>query len=872
MAKKSKGKPKIPRASTKITGSASKKDGKKPGKQEEKPQAEFVETAEQTKANTAITVRFALNEKVIPIYIEEEVKQSYLSFAMSVIVGRALPDVRDGLKPVQRRILYAMNEMGLTHNKPYRKSAKVVGEVLGNYHPHGDVAVYDTMVRMAQDFAYRYPLIEGQGNFGSVDGDRAAAMRYTEARLAKISDELLGDIDKNTVDFIPNYDQSRTEPVVLPTKIPNLLVNGCAGIAVGMATNIPPHNLTEVVNGIIALIDDPNTTIEKLMTIITGPDFPTGGYILGRDGIKDAYTTGRGSITLQAKTRIEDVKGGRQRIVVYEIPYQVNKSVLIENIANLVRDKKMEGISDIRDESDKDGMRMVIDIKKDENPQIILNNLFKHTSMKTSFGVIMLALVDQQPQILNIKGMLAQYIEYRKKIVVRRTKFELDKAERRVHILEGLKIALKDLLRVIKIIRESKDTETARNELIKRLKLSLIQAQAILDMRLQQLTNMEVSKLEEEYKGLLKLISKLKDILSDSKNVLAVVKEELIDIRTRYGDERRTQIIAKQAEINIEDLIKEEAVVVTMSHLGYVKRLPITSYKAQKRGGKGITGIETKDDDFVEDLFVTTTKDYLMFFTNRGKVYWLKVYEIPEAGRYSKGKPIINLIKLETQEQITAAISVKEFKDTSFVVMATKQGMIKKTRLSEFSNPRSTGIIALRLRDGDELIGVKITTGKQDVMMATRNGYSLRTKENDIREIGRSGIGVKGMKLGKGDFVIGMEVAAEKASLLTVTERGFGKRTDLGAYRVQGRGGKGLINIKTNEKTGLVVGIKEVHDDDEVMVMTTSGVVIRSNVSDIRMTGRSTSGVRLIKLEDGDKATAVARLASKDEEVEVKLK
>ena len=834
-----------------------------PAKEQEKEVPVQEELAETKTVKPKVAVRIGPNEKVKPIYVEDEIKESYLSYAMSVIVGRALPDVRDGLKPVQRRILYAMNEMGLTHSKPYRKSAMVVGEVLGKYHPHGDLSVYDTMVRLTQDFKIRYPLIDGQGNFGSVDGDAAAAYRYTEARLAKISDEVLADIEKNTVDFIPNYDQSREEPQVLPTKIPNLLVNGAEGIAVGMATNIPPHNLTEVINGIIALIDDSEITIEKLMTIITGPDFPTGGYILGRDGIKDAYSTGRGSLTLQAKTRIEEMKGGKQRIIVYEIPYQVNKARLIESIAELVRDKKLEGLSDIRDESDKDGMRIVIELKKDENPQIILNNLYKHTSLKSSFGVIMLALVDQQPQILNLKGMLSQYLEHRRKVIIRRTKYDLDKAERRVHIIKGLLIIINDLERAIKIIRFSKDAEA---ELMKRYKLSQVQVQAILDYRLRQLQNLEIQKLEAEYKELLKLIEKLKDILSDSKNVLAVVKEELIDIRTRYGDERRTHIIAKQAEINIEDLIKEEDVIVTMSHLGYVKRLPVTSYKAQRRGGKGITGAETKDDDFVEDIFVTTTKDYLMLFTNRGKVYWLKVYEIPEAGRYSKGKPIVNLIKLETQEQITAALAIKEFKDTVFVVMATKQGMIKKTRLSEFNNPRSTGIIALRLRDGDELIAVKITTGKQDVVTATRNGYALRSKESDIREIGRSGIGVKGMKLGKGDFMIGMEVVFDKSSLLTVTERGFGKRTDLSAYRVQGRGGKGLINIKTSEKTGLVIGIKEVAKEDEIMVMTSSGVVIRSKVSDIRQTGRSTSGVRLIRLSEGDKATAVARLASKDEE------
>jgi DNA gyrase subunit A len=805
-------------------------------------------------------------ERTIPVNIEEEVKSSYIDFAMSVIVGRALPDVRDGLKPVQRRILYAMNEMGLHHNKPYRKSAKVVGEVLGNYHPHGDIAVYESMVRMVQDFVYRYPLLDGQGNFGSIDGDPPAAMRYTEIKLSAIAEEILVDIDKNTVDFVPNYDQSKEEPVVLPTKLPNLLINGCSGIAVGMATNIPPHNLSEVVDALIMLIDDPDVSIEKLMTCIKAPDFPTGGYILGEDGIKDAYKTGRGSLTLQARTKIENVKGGKERIIIYEIPYQVNKSQLIESIANLVRDKKIEGISDVRDESDKEGIRIVIDIRRDENAQIILNQLFKHTSLRTTFGVIMLALVDGEPQILNLKGILTQYIDYRRNVVVRRTKFELDKAEKRLHIIEGLRIALKELNKIIKLIRSSKDTETAKKGLIKNFKLSPIQAQAILDMRLQQLTNLERDKIEEEYKELIKLISKLKDILANPKKVLSLIKEELIELKKKYGDGRRTEVIGKVEEIKVEDLIKEEDVVVTLSHAGYVKRLPVSSYKAQKRGGKGITGMETKEEDFVEDLFITTTKDYLLLFTNKGKVFWLKVYEIPEAGRYSKGKPIVNLINIDKEEIITAAISVKEFKDDMYLVMATKQGLVKKTKLSEYSNPRSTGIIAIKLREKDELIGVKITTGKEDVILATRNGYAIRFKEDEIREIGRTGIGVKGIKLRKEDYVVGMEVVKGKASLLTVTENGYGKRTDLGAYRVQSRGGKGLINIKTEDRNGLVVGIKEVTEDDEIMVITTSGLVIRIKVSDIRITGRSTMGVRLIKLDKEDKVTAVARLAVKDEE------
>ncbi len=829
-------------------------------------------TPKDEKAKLPIPVQQGLpdiKEHIVPIYIEEEIKASYISYAMSVIVGRALPDVRDGLKPVQRRILHAMNEMGLHHNKPYRKSAKVVGEVLGNFHPHGDTAVYETMVRIAQDFTLRYPLLAGQGNFGSVDGDPAAAMRYTEIRLAPIAEEMLADIEKNTVDFIPNYDQSREEPTVLPAKIPNLLINGCAGIAVGMATNIPPHNLGEVVDGAVMIIDDPETTVEKLMTVIKGPDFPTGGYILGRDGIKDAYTTGRGSIVSQAKTRIETDKKGRERIIVYEIPFQVNKSTLIEAIANLVRDKKIEGIADVRDESDKDGMRIVIEIKREENTQIILNNLIKHTAMKTSFGVIMLALVDQQPKILNLKGVLVQFISYRKIIVVRRTKFELEKAEKRQHILEGLRIALKELNAIIKTIRESKDKETAKNALIKNFRLSLLQAEAILAMQLHQITNMERNKIEEEYKELSKTIDRLKDILADPQKVLDLIKEELLMVKQKYNNPRRTEIIGKFEDINVEDLIKDEEVVVTLSHAGYIKRIPVTSYKAQKRGGKGITGMETKDEDFVEDLFVTTTKDYLMFFTNRGKCYWLKVYEIPEAGRYGKGKAIVNLIKLEGQENVTAALSTKEFKNDVFLHMSTKQGMIKKTQMSEFAHPRSTGVIALRLRDGDELVGVKVAKKNQDIIVATQNGFAIRFKEDDVREIGRAGIGVKGIKLGKAaklDVVVGMEVVTEKADLLTVTENGYGKRTKLNQYRVQGRGGKGLTNLKANAKTGKVVGIREVNDEDEVMLITASGQIIRTKVKAIRTTGRSTSGVRLIKLETGDKVANVAKLAAKDDD------
>ena len=1192
--------------------------------------------------------------RIIPVYIEDEMKTSYMDYAMSVIVGRALPDVRDGLKPVHRRVLYAMREMGLLSNRPYRKSAGVVGEVLKSYHPHGDVAVYDTIVRLAQDFSSRYPLVDGQGNFGcftkdtkikltdgrdlsfeelikedkegkknytstvnlttqeieiaeiknprltqkntrimkvfldngeeikctlnhkfmliggsyrearflksgdslmpvylrlsdkedgfkpellnyqmmfsplknewvlshvladewnikhniytksagrirhhidfnkfnnnpenikriqwrehwnlhkeiaslqhqnseyrekiasgrkkfwlkienreanskrltdrnlknwqnleyrkkmiktlsevnkeyikrnphirevfsqrasatlkrlwknpeyrelfhqkivnsnkrrktnnirissyvtknynnlspelyekvrkdifgirsftrweyglskyfnndinlvlyeinknhkvkrieftdqyedvydltienthnfalasgvfvhnSVDGDPPAAMRYTEVKLTQIAEEMLVDIDKDTVDFIPNYDESTLEPTLLPAKTPNLLINGSSGIAVGMATNIPPHNLAEVIDGIIMMIDKPEIETEDLMKVIKGPDFPTGAYILGRDGIKDAYKTGRGTVKMQAKAHIEEQKGGKERIIVNEIPYQVNKAQLVESIADLVKDKKIEGISDVRDESDRDGMRIVIEVKRDDNSQVVLNQLMKHTQMRESFGIIMLALVDRRPVVLNLKQILEYYLEHRKIIVTRRAKFELAKAEKRTHILEGLRIALSTLDKIIKAIRASKTTEIAKATLIKNFKLTEIQAQAILDMKLQQLTTMEREKIEEEYKALLKTIEELKTILATPKKVLDIIKKELTEIKEKYKDARRSEIIAKAPEeIKIEDLITEEDVVVTLSHAGYIKRLPVSSYKSQHRGGKGITGMETREEDFVEDMFITTTHETIIFFTNKGRCYWLKVHQIPEAGRYAKGKPIVNLLSLK-DESITAAMPVKQFEKKIYIVMATKLGLIKKTEASLYNNPRATGIIALKLRDKDELVSVKATSNDQDIVLATHLGKSIRFKIKDVREIGRSGIGVRGIRLGKGDFVVGMEVLEKGADLLTVTSNGFGKRTSLDEYRVQSRGGKGIINIKSSQRNGVIVGIKEVTDDDEIMLITTTGNIIRMKVKDIRTIGRNTQGVKLIKLEEKDKVSAVTHLASKDED------
>lgn len=806
------------------------------------------------------------NSKVIPIYIEDEMKDSYISYAMSVIVGRALPDVRDGLKPVHRRILYTMKELGLEHNKPYKKCARITGETLGKYHPHGDMAVYDALVRMAQDFSMRYPLIDGQGNFGSIDGDPAAAMRYTEARLAQISEEMLADIDKDTVEFMPNFDDSLEEPRILPTKLPNLLLNGSSGIAVGMATNIPPHNLNEVVDGINAVIDNPEITIKDLNKIIKGPDFPTGGIICGRDGIKQAYQTGRGILKLHAKANIETgVKGGKERIIISEIPYQINKSNLIESIANLVQTKKIEGVSDIRDESDKDGMRIVIELKRDTNSQVVLNQLYKYTQMQTSFGIIMLALVDNRPRVLNLRQIIDLYIEHRKDVVTRRTRFELRKAQHRAHILEGLKKAISHLDRIIAIIKKSKNPQEAKAALMDKFNMTDIQAQAILEMQLQRLTALERDKIEKEYLELIKRIEYLTSILENPKKVLQIIKGELAEIKDRYGDERRTEILAEAQEFDIEDLIAEEDVVISISHAGYIKRLPVSTYRKQQRGGRGITGVETKEEDFIEHLFIATTHQYILFFTNKGRLYWLKVHEIPQAGRLSKGRPIVNLLKLSPQEKISSFIPVKDFATEDFLIMATEQGMVKKTLLSLYSRPRAGGIIGLTLLPDDNLIGVARTNGEKEIVLATEQGQAIRFSEKDIRLTGRASQGVRGIRLSKKDRVVGMEVVDENATILVVTENGYGKRTKFSEYRKQSRGGKGIINIKTTERNGVVVGVLTVVDKDEIMLMTKKGIVIRTSVDDINAVGRNTQGVRLIRLEDKDKVGAVAKVATRED-------
>lgn len=808
---------------------------------------------------------YTQNEKLISVYIEDEMKNSYITYAMSVIVGRALPDIRDGLKPVHRRILYAMMDLGLEHNKPYKKSARIVGETLGKYHPHGDTAVYDSLVRMVQTFSLRYPLIDGQGNFGSVDGDAAAAMRYTEARMDSIADELLDDIDKDTVDFVPNFDDSLKEPSVLPARLPNLLVNGSSGIAVGMATNIPPHNLNEIVDAIVKVITDPDIPIKELMKIVKGPDFPTGGIICGREGIKEAFEKGRGRIKLRAKAAIEQQKGNRESIIIREIPYQVNKSKLIENIADLVQDKKIEGISDIRDESDKDGMRIVIELKRDQNAQIILNQLYKRTQMETTFGVIMLALVDGRPKVLNLKEALELYIKHREIIVRRRTQFELNKAEKRAHILEGLKIAVDNINKIIKTIRESKDPKIAKDKLMKNFDLSDIQTQAILEMQLQRLTALERGKIEKEYLGLIKKIEMFKAILKSTKKILDIVKTEVLELKKKYGDERRTEIVAKVEDVDIEDLIAEEDMVITISHAGYIKRLPVGSYRRQRRGGIGVTGIDMKDEDFVEHLFVASTHEYMLVFTNRGQVYWLKVHEIPQAGRAARGKAIVNLLHLVQGEKVSACVKVKEFEEGKFLVMATKNGLIKKTDLMAYSNPRKGGIIGITIEKGDELIEVKWTSGKEEIILATNQGKAIRFSESQVRDMGRGAKGVKGIGLSKKDMVIAMEIAKKDSTILTVTSQGFAKRTLINQYRKQSRGGKGIKNVSVTKKNGEAVGLKIVNDKDEFMVMTEKGMIVRCPIKDIRITGRAAQGVRIIKLNSGDQVSAIAHVIPEEE-------
>ena len=799
-------------------------------------------------------------EKIIVRNIEEEMKTSYIDYAMSVIVSRALPDVRDGLKPVHRRILYSMYEDGITSDKPYRKCANTVGSVLGRYHPHGDSSVYDAMVRMAQDFSMRYMLIDGHGNFGSIDGDGAAAMRYTEARMAKIAEQMLVDIEKNTVDFMPNYDDRLQEPTVLPAKVPALLVNGSSGIAVGMATNIPPHNLSEVVDGAIKVIDEDNITDEDLMKVIKGPDFPTEGIILGREGIKEAYTTRRGKITVRAEAEIEEMTGNKRRIVVSSLPYQVNKARLIENIAVLTRDKRIDGISDIRDESDREHkVRIVIELKRDANPQVVLNQLYKNTQMQDTFGVIMIALVNGEPKLLTLKQCLEYYIDHRKDVILRRTKFDLDKAEARAHILEGLKIAIDNIDEVIKIIRESYDD--AKEKLMERFGLSEIQAQAILDMQLKRLSGLQREKIEEEYNELMKLIARLKEILASETLVYQLIKDELLEIKEKFGDERKTKIVAAEGEIDMDDLIKEEQTIVALTNFGYIKRAPIDTYRSQRRGGKGITGIATREEDFVKKIFTASTHDTILFFSNKGKMYKLRGYEIPEAGRTAKGTAIVNLLSLDADEKVSTIIPIQNFSEGKYLLFATKNGLIKKTALTEYVSSRKTGLQAIALKEDDELIDVKLTDGQDNVVLVTRNGMCITFDEKDVRAMGRVSQGVLGIRVDKDDCVIGMEsvIRDSKATLLAITENGFGKRTELDEYRVQIRGGKGVITYKVTAKTGKIVGIKIVTENDDVMMITDTGTVIRLEVKEISVLGRSTQGVTLMRTNEG-KVVSIERI------------
>ena len=805
--------------------------------------------------------------KIIERDIEAEMKTAYVDYAMSVIVSRALPDVRDGLKPVHRRILYSMYEDGITSDKPYRKCANTVGSVLGRYHPHGDSSVYDAMVRLAQDFSQRYTMIDGHGNFGSIDGDGAAAMRYTEARMEKIAEEMLVDIEKNTVDFMPNYDDRLQEPVVLPAKVPALLINGSSGIAVGMATNIPPHNLSEVVDGAIKVIDEDDVTNEDLMKIIKGPDFPTEGIILGREGIKDAYTTGRGKIAVRAEAEIEEMQGNKRRIIVSALPYQVNKARLIENIALLARDKRIEGISDIRDESDREHkVRIVIELKRDANAQVVLNQLYKNTQMQITFGVIMLALVNGEPKILTLKDCLLHYIDHRKTVVLRRTKFELDKAEARAHILEGLIIAIDNIDEVIQIIRSSYDD--AKERLMERFKLTEIQAQAILDMQLKRLSGLQREKLEEEYAELMKLIAHLKEILASDKLVYDIIKEELLEMKKKFGDERKTKIVAAEGDIELDDLIKEEQVVIALTRFGYIKRAPIDTFKSQRRGGKGITGMTTRDQDFVKEIFTASSHDTLLFFTNKGKLYRLRGYEVPEAGRTAKGTAIVNLLSLDADEKVTAIMPIQNFADGKYLLFATKNGLIKKTALKEYDSTRKTGLQSINLKDGDEVIGVRLTDGEDNVVLVTRKGMCITFDEKDVRSVGRVSQGVIGMRLDPDDEVIGMEsiIAKSTATLLAITENGFGKRTELDEYRVQIRGGKGVITYKITPKTGELVGIKIVNDDDDIMMITDTGTIIRLNVKEVSVLGRATQGVTLMRTNEG-KVVSVEKISEECKEM-----
>jgi DNA gyrase subunit A len=805
--------------------------------------------------------------------LEQEMRSSFLDYAMSVIVARALPDVRDGLKPVHRRVLYAMYDAGNTSDKAYKKSARLVGDIMGKYHPHGDTAIYDTIVRMAQDFNMRYPLVDGQGNFGSIDGDNPAAMRYTEIRMTPLAEEMLADIEKETVDFIPNYDDSLKEPAVLPSRIPNLLINGAAGIAVGMATNIPPHNLTEVVDGLVALIENPEMTVAQLMQHIPGPDFPTAGFIHGREAIVQAYNEGKGIIQMRGKAFTESVKRtGREQIIISEIPYMVNKKRLIEQIAELVNEKKIEGIGDIRDESDREGMRIVIELKRDAVAEIILNQLYKHTGLQESFGLNMLAIADGRPKLLNLKEALKAFIEHRKEVVTRRTAYDLRKAEERLHILEGYRIALDNLDAVIALIRGSADPKLAKEGLMASFALSETQAQAILDLRLQRLTGLERDKIMEEHRETLEVIAKLRAILADEKEIYKIIVTELQEIKKNYGDERRTQIVDRSEDISVEDMIVDEDMAVTISHDGYIKRNPVSLYRAQRRGGKGKIGTTTKEEDFVEYLFIASMHSYILFFTTIGKVYWIKVHELPQASRAARGKPIVNLLKLEVGEKVSAFLSVKEFVDGRYIVFATKNGLIKKTELMAYANPRPSGIRAIGLEAGDEVIGVRLTDGRQEIILSTADGQSIRFKEEQVRATGRGTFGVVGMKLEAEDKVVSMEILTLGCDILTVAEGGYGKRTEMDEYRLTSRGGKGIITMKTTDKTGRVVGVQQVGEDDQLMLISNKGKIIRLRIKDIRLIGRNTQGVRLIELEEGERVVSLARLAEKEEEDEIEEK
>jgi DNA gyrase subunit A len=811
----------------------------------------------------------ATRDKEVPIYIEDEMRNSYIDYSMSVIISRALPDVRDGLKPVHRRILVAMRELNLLHDRPFRKSAKITGDVTGNYHPHGTAAVYETMVRMAQTFSMRYRLVDGQGNFGSVDGDAPAAERYTEARLTEFAEEMLRDMERDTVDMRPNYDESREEPVVLPAGVPNLLVNGSAGIAVGMATNVPPHNLREIVDAVHHVIDHPDCEVDDLLSMVQGPDFPTGGVIYGRQGIQDCYRTGRGHITVRSRATIEEIRKDREAIIVTEIPYMVSKAALLEKIAELVKDGPLDGISDLRDESDREGMRIVIELKRDAQPKVVLNQLFKHTQMQTTFGANMLALVGNRPLTLTLKEMIEHYIAHRRDVVVRRTRFDLAEAERRAHILEGLKIALDHIDEIVALIRAAADTEGARTVLMSRFGLSEIQASAILEMRLSRLTGLERQKVEDEYLEVIQLIERLKAILDSPAKVLQIIKDEMAAVRERFGDERRTEIVAGSGEFEAEDLIAEEDMVITISHAGYIKRLPVTTYRSQRRGGRGVTGAGTREEDFIEHLFIASTHSYILVFTDRGRVYWLKVHEVPQGGRTAKGKAIVNMVEMSQQERVAAVLPVKEFQDTHFIMMCTAKGTVKKTPLSAYSNPRRGGIVAIGVEPEDSLIDAVLTDGTQDIILQKRNGKAIRFNEQDVRPMGRTAYGVRGVTLEEDDAVVGMIAVKREASLLVATENGYGKRSPISDYRITGRGGKGIISIQATDRNGRVVAALEVIPSDQVMLITRGGIVIRTKVSEISEIGRNTQGVRLINLEAGDQLIDVAKVEEKDEGEEV---